>query len=150
MICVSAQENAIEGESNTQIEEDEGNNRVCESKGSSIARSRTTWHPPMDRFFIGLMLDQARSGNQIDGVFRKQSWTEMVTLFNAKFDSNFSVDVLKNRYKTLRRQFNAIKRLLRSDGFSWDDERQMVTADDNVWQDYIKVTGFCSVLTLSA
>ncbi|CAA7054193.1 unnamed protein product [Microthlaspi erraticum] len=135
---LKAQENVTEGETNTQIEEDEGYNRACESKGSSITRSRTTWHPPMDRFFIGLMLDQARSGNQIDGVFRKQSWTEMVTLFNAKFESNFNVDVLKNRYKTLRRQFNAIKRLLRSDGFAWDDERQMVTADDNVWQDYIK------------
>ncbi|ESQ37880.1 hypothetical protein EUTSA_v10028655mg [Eutrema salsugineum] len=141
-----AQEDATEGETNTLLEEDEGyNNRKCEStailsnsKGSSIARFRTTWHPPMDRYFIGLMLDQARSGNQIDGVFRKQAWTEMVNLFNAKFESNFNVDVLKNRYKTLRRQFNAIMSLLRSDGFSWDDERQMVTADDNVWQDYIK------------
>lgn len=85
------------------------------------------------------MLDQARRGNQIEGVFRKQAWTDMVNLFNAKFESYFDVDVLKNRYKTLRRQFNAIKSLLRSDGFAWDDERQMVTADDNVWQDYIKV-----------
>ncbi|CAN6854154.1 unnamed protein product, partial [Brassica oleracea] len=114
-------------------------NRLCEStKGSGISRCRTTWHPPMDRYFIGLMLDQARSGNQIEGAFRKQAWTEMVKLFNAKFDSSFTVDVLKNRYKTLRRQYNAIKSLLRSDGFCWDDERHMVTADDNVWQDYIK------------
>ncbi|KAF2601030.1 hypothetical protein F2Q68_00009668 [Brassica cretica] len=114
-------------------------NRLCEStKGSGISRCRTTWHPPMDRYFIGLMLDQARSGNQIEGAFRKQAWTEMVKLFNAKFDSSFTVDVLKNRYKTMRRQYNAIKSLLRSDGFCWDDERHMVTADDNVWQDYIK------------
>ncbi|CAH2072013.1 unnamed protein product [Thlaspi arvense] len=140
------QENITDGETNTLIEEDEGYNRVCESattiksnsKGSSIARCRTTWHPPMDRYFIELMLDQARTGNQIDGVFRKQTWTEMVNLFNVKFESNFNVDVLKNRYKTLRRQFKAIKSLLRSDGFGWDDERQMVTADDNVWQDFIK------------
>lgn len=120
---------------------------MCNSKGSSIARCRTTWHPPMDRYFIDLMLDQARRGNQIEGVFRKQAWTEMVNLFNAKFESNFDVDVLKNRYKTLRRQFSAIKSLLRSDGFAWDDERQMVTADDNVWQDHIKVISLlCSKL----
>lgn len=129
-MCVSAPENITEGD----------DNRLCEStKGSGISRCRTTWHPPMDRYFIGLMLDQARSGNQIEGAFRKQAWTEMVKLFNAKFDSSFTVDVLKNRYKTLRRQYNAIKSLLRSDGFGWDDERHMVTADDNVWQDYIKV-----------
>lgn len=129
-MCVSAPENITEGD----------DNRLCESaKGSGISRCRTTWHPPMDRYFIGLMLEQARSGNQIEGAFRKQAWTEMVKLFNAKFDSSFTVDVLKNRYKTLRRQYNAIKSLLRSDGFCWDDERHMVTADDNVWQDYIKV-----------
>jgi hypothetical protein len=49
------------------------------------------------------------------------------------------VDVLKNRFKTLRRQHNVIKNLLELDGFTWDDARQMVTADDYVWQDYIKV-----------
>ncbi|EOA22753.1 hypothetical protein CARUB_v10003465mg [Capsella rubella] len=138
-----AEENNTEGE--TLIQEDEGYNRICESstvtsnsKGGNITRCRTTWHPPMDRYFIDLMLGQAGRGNQIEGVFRKQAWTEMANLFNAKFESYFDVDVLKNRYKTLRRQFSAIKSLLRSDGFAWDDERQMVTADDNVWQDYIK------------
>ncbi|XP_018471009.2 uncharacterized protein At2g29880 isoform X2 [Raphanus sativus] len=115
-----SEQKAPEGETNTCIEEDEGDNGLYESKkgsGGSISRCRTTWHPPMDR---------------------KQAWTEMVRLFNAKFESSFTVDVLKNRYKTLRRQYNAIKSLLGSHGFGWDDERHMVTADDNVWQDYIK------------
>jgi len=49
------------------------------------------------------------------------------------------MDILKNRYKTLRRQYNVIKNLLDLDGFAWDDTRQMVIADDFVWQDYIKV-----------
>ncbi|KAL0876774.1 hypothetical protein Bca101_026479 [Brassica carinata] len=135
-----APQSITEGETNTCIEEDEGDNRIFESttKGSGISRCRTTWHPPMDRYFISLMLDQARSGNQIEGAFRKQAWTEMVKLFNAKFESSFTVDVLKNRYKTLRRQYNAIKSLLGSDGFGWDDERHMVIADDNIWQGYIK------------
>uniref|UniRef100_A0A2P2JI35 L10-interacting MYB domain-containing protein n=2 Tax=Rhizophora mucronata TaxID=61149 RepID=A0A2P2JI35_RHIMU len=101
-------------------------------------RSRTYWQPPMDRYFIDLMLEQLRKGNQIDGVFRKQAWIDMITSFNAKFGFHFDVDVLKNRYKTLRRQYNVIKNLLELDGFSWDDARQMVTADDYVWQDYIK------------
>ncbi|XP_010556714.1 PREDICTED: L10-interacting MYB domain-containing protein isoform X2 [Tarenaya hassleriana] len=116
---------------------DDSSHLVSNAKGTT--RSRTSWHPPMDRYFIDLMLDQVRRGNQIEGVFRKQAWTEMVNSFNAKFESNYDVDVLKNRYKTLRRQYNAIKSLLQSDGFSWDDCRQMVTADDSLWQEYIKV-----------
>ncbi|CAN1859034.1 L10-interacting MYB domain-containing protein [Linum perenne] len=93
----------------------------------------------MDRYFMDLMMEQLRKGNQIDGVFRKQSWMEMIADFNSKFGFSYDVDVLKNRYKTLRRQYNVIKSLLELEGFRWDDHRQMVTADDSVWQDYIKV-----------
>ncbi|KAF2325125.1 hypothetical protein GH714_022906 [Hevea brasiliensis] len=70
------------------------------STGSN--RTRTYWQPPMDRYFIDLMLEHMRKGNQIDGVFRKQAWMDMITSFNAKFGFNYDVDVLKNRYKTLR------------------------------------------------
>ncbi|XP_011659377.1 L10-interacting MYB domain-containing protein isoform X1 [Cucumis sativus] len=105
---------------------------------TTICRSRTYWQPPMDRFFIDLMLEQVQKGNQIDGVFRKQSWADMIASFNAKFGFNYDVDVLKNRYKTLRRQYNVINNLLDLDGFLWDETRQMITADDYVWQDYIK------------
>lgn len=101
-------------------------------------RSRTYWQPPMDRYFIDLMLDQVQKGSRIDGVFRKQAWMEMIAAFNAKFGFSYDLDVLKNRYKTLRRQYQVIKNLLDLDGFVWDDARQMVTADDYVWQDYIK------------
>lgn len=105
-------------------------------------RTRTYWEPPMDRYFIDLMLDQVRKGNQVDGIFLKQAWSEMVDSFNAKFGFCYEIDILKNRYKTLRRQYNVIRKLLELDGFCWDDSRQMVIADDYVWQDYIKVKTF--------
>lgn len=109
-------------------------------------RTRTYWQPPMDRHFIDLMLEQWQKGNQIDGVFRKQAWMDMIVSFNARFGFNYDVDVLKNRLKTLRRQHNVIKNLLELDGFAWDDARQMVTADDYVWQDYIKVSVYLQYL----
>ncbi|XP_044502905.1 uncharacterized protein LOC123223672 isoform X2 [Mangifera indica] len=101
-------------------------------------RSRTYWQPPMDRYFIDCMLEQVQKGNRIDGVFRKEAWIEMIASFNAKFGFSYDVEILKNRYKTLRRQYNVIKNLLDLNGFVWDDARQMVTADDYVWQDYVK------------
>lgn len=107
--------------------------------GSGVgSRSRTCWQPTMDRYFIDLMLEQVQKGNQVDGLFLKQAWMEMIASFNAKFGFSYEAEILKNRYKTLRRQFNVIKNLLDTEGFSWDDSRQMVTADDYIWQDYIK------------
>ncbi|KAF8401398.1 hypothetical protein HHK36_012336 [Tetracentron sinense] len=105
---------------------------------TSSDRLRTNWTPSMDRYFIDLVLDQVHKGNMADNACRKQIWMHMITLFNAKFGSQYDKDVLRNRYKTLRRQYNDIKILLDQSGFSWDETRQMVIADDIVWDDYIK------------
>ncbi|KAI7729421.1 hypothetical protein M8C21_010259 [Ambrosia artemisiifolia] len=120
-----------------------------ESDGGGISRSeyediggsrvRTYWQPTMDRFFIDLMVDHVQKGHQIDGLFRKQAWIEMIKSFNARFGTKYDVDILKNRYKTFRRQYNIVNKLLVSPGFSWDDFRLMVIADDLAWQEYIEV-----------
>uniref|UniRef100_A0A2N9I4Z3 Myb/SANT-like domain-containing protein n=1 Tax=Fagus sylvatica TaxID=28930 RepID=A0A2N9I4Z3_FAGSY len=46
--------------------------------------------------------------------------------------------VLKNRFKRFRKQYNEIKMLVEQSGFKWDETRHMVTADDNVWAEFIK------------
>ncbi|GLT56224.1 hypothetical protein SLA2020_292840 [Shorea laevis] len=109
-----------------------------ETESTIPFRTRTSWQPSMDRYFINLLLEQVRKGSKIDGVFRREAWMEMIASFNAKFGFNYDMDILKNRYKTLRRQYNAVNNLLELDGFAWDDTRQMVTADDSLWQDCIK------------
>lgn len=114
----------------------------------SGSRVRTYWQPTMDRYFIDLMVDQVQKGHQIDGLFRKQAWIEMTKSFNARFGFKYDVDILKNRYKTFKRQYNVINKLLESQGFSWDDLRQMVIADDLAWQDYIEVCIILSVIEI--
>ncbi|KAL5711011.1 hypothetical protein ACHQM5_021511 [Ranunculus cassubicifolius] len=106
--------------------------------GSNGNRSRTYWQPPMDKYFIQLMKEQVRQGNQFDGIFHKQAWIHMTELFDAKFGFNYDILNLKNRYKTLKRQYTTIKILLEQKGFTWDETLQRVTADDHVWHDYIK------------
>lgn len=101
-------------------------------------RTRTFWTPPMDRYLIDLLLDQVHKGNKLGQTFITQAWIDMVTSFNVKFGSHYDKDVLKNRYKHLRRLYNDIKILLDRSGFSWDEARDMVTAEDSVWDAYIK------------
>lgn len=105
-------------------------------------RSRTYWTPTMERYFIDLMLEQMHIGTRIGHTFNKQAWTDMLTVFNAKFGSQYDKDVLKSRYTNLWKQFNDVKNLLSQNGFSWDETRQMVVADDYLWDSYIKVHFF--------
>ncbi|KAK7259268.1 hypothetical protein RIF29_24870 [Crotalaria pallida] len=119
--------------------DDSGQMTPKETATSFGNRTRTYWQPPMDRYFINLMLAHVHKGNRPDGVFGKQAWMEMISSFNENFGFEYSLEILKNRYKTLRRQYNLIRNLLGMDGFVWDEARQMVSADDSVWQDIIKV-----------
>lgn len=105
---------------------------------ASNDRSRTYWTPTMECYFIDLMLEHMHRGNRTGHTFNKQAWTEMISMFNAKFTSQYDKDVLKSRYTSLWKQFNDIKNLLGQNGFSWDEARQMVVADDYVWDAYIK------------
>lgn len=93
----------------------------------------------MDRFLIDLLLDQVHRGNKLGQTFICQAWIDMVTSFNVQFRSCHDKDVLKNRYKHLKRQYNDIKILLEHNEFSWDETREMITAEDYVWDAYTKV-----------
>ncbi|GMP33927.1 hypothetical protein CsSME_00007028 [Camellia sinensis var. sinensis] len=131
---------------NDGIQSDSRQDKELEDDTSGIKagseRSRTYWTPPMDHCLIDLLLDQVHKGNKIGQTFISQAWNDMVASFNAKFKSNYDRDVLKNRYKHLRRQYNDVKVLLEQNGFSWDETREMVTAEDHVWDTYTTVNFF--------
>ncbi|ESQ46521.1 hypothetical protein EUTSA_v10000052mg [Eutrema salsugineum] len=115
--------------------------KMNETKTSQVHnsdRTRTFWTPPMDHYLIDLLVDQVNKGNRVGQTFITSAWNEMVTAFNAKFGSQHSKDVLKNRYKHLKRSYNDIKFLLEQDGFSWDTKSDMVIADDGIWDTYIQ------------
>lgn len=105
---------------------------------TNIDRARTKWTPTMDRCFIDIMLEQVHCGNKIHNSFRKKAWVEMVTAFNEKAGLQLGKEVLRNRSKKLRMQYSAVKVLLDQDGFQWDQTRNMVTADSDVWDTYLK------------
>lgn len=115
--------------------------------GDASERLRTIWKPEMDRYFIDLMLEQVAQGRKFeDHLFSKRAWKHMSLKFNAKFNFQYEKDVLKNRHKTLRNLYRGIKNLLAQPGFSWDEKRNMVIADNHVWDEYLTVSKFEIIL----
>ncbi|RZC78012.1 hypothetical protein C5167_002223, partial [Papaver somniferum] len=65
-------------------------------QSSNPQTGRTTWTPPMDRLFIGLMEDQVQKGQLLDGQFSKYAWTHFVDNFKQSFGSSFTKDITRN------------------------------------------------------
>lgn len=116
---------------------------------SGTDRTRTYWTPPMDRCFIDLLLEHVKKGNKLGQTFITHAWNDMITSFNKRFKSRHDKDVLKNRYKHLRRQFKDVDSLLQQSGFSWDDTREMIAAEDYIWDAYTKVNYSALYLIMS-
>ncbi|KAK4854651.1 hypothetical protein QYF36_027196 [Acer negundo] len=105
---------------------------------TSIDPFETGWTPPVDRYFIDLMIEQINAGNKIDHTFSEQSWAHIVGAFNEKFGLQCDKYILESRYFSLMKQHNDICNLLKHGGFVWDDTQQMVMGSDDAWETYIK------------
>ncbi|XP_022766930.1 L10-interacting MYB domain-containing protein-like [Durio zibethinus] len=107
---------------------------------SNTENVRANWMPPHDQYFVELLMDQVQRGNKTGYAFKQQAWVDMITEFNSKFGFKYDIDVLKNRFKRMRKQYNDMRILLAQSGFEWDEAMKMVKADDNTWDEYLKLS----------
>nr|KYP49466.1 hypothetical protein KK1_028813 [Cajanus cajan] len=109
-----------------------------EDSSVSLDNLRANWTPSQDQYFLELMLSQVRKGNKTGGVFTRQAWVDMIEQFNTQFGFKYDVEVLKNRYKRFRKQYNDIKMIVGLKGFKWDGTQNMLIADGKTWDECIK------------
>lgn len=115
-----------------------GDEKNDQSPGNAVPL-RIEWTTSVERYFTDLMLEQVQKGNKIDHIFNEQAWAYMLKAFNRRFGLQCDKYVLEDRYVWLKKQYDDICKLLSCNGFGWDDTKQMVTADNDVWEAYIKV-----------
>ena len=104
----------------------------------SLDNLRANWTPSQDQYFLELLLSHVHKGNKTGKAFSRRAWAEMIEQFNTKFGFKYDVDVVKNRYKRFRKQYNEIKMIVSQNGFQWDGTPNMVIADDKTQDEHIE------------
>ncbi|KAF6139778.1 hypothetical protein GIB67_024055 [Kingdonia uniflora] len=97
------------------------------------------WDKKMDTIFINTLLEQMQHGQKT-----MSGWSLMVynkAYFNLKREANLDVTVeqCKTRWKTLKANHLLVKKVVKSSGFRWNEETQLVTVEEMVWKEFIEV-----------
>lgn len=112
------------------------------SQGPSGERSTARymkWTNRQDEMLIHFMREMCKQGKSIPGGFTAEGWNEITKEMKMLFGPDFHKDKLKNRCKTFKKWYREMKAMISLSGFSWDEEKKMVTAESGVWDDYIVV-----------
>ena len=104
-----------------------------------MGKKNLTWTDDMDDFLIDSLLDEMLQGQKIGGSFTKSALVSVAYLMREKFGLACHSDHIKNRMKTLKKNYSAAKEILNSSGFGFNYETQRIEAVSGVWESYVKV-----------
>ncbi|KAF2322749.1 hypothetical protein GH714_030163 [Hevea brasiliensis] len=107
-----------------------------------LGRPKAEWTPSRDAYLVELFIDQHNCGRTAYNEFKNEVIRSVTHDFNKKFGMNLEENQIKNRYNVMKKEYGVVKTLLSHTGFGWDETRQMVVADDKVWDSYIAVVVF--------
>ena len=102
-------------------------------------RTKAEWTPSRDAYLVELFIEQHNCGRTAYNDFKNDVIRSVTHDFNKKFGLNLEEKQIKNRYNVMKKDYGVVKTLLGHIGFGWDETRQMVVADDKVWESYIAV-----------
>ncbi|KAJ3678622.1 hypothetical protein LUZ60_002425 [Juncus effusus] len=98
-------------------------------KGSGNFR----WSPYMSRLLLSFIVEQIKLGK-----VKRQILTSASLLIQDRMDLNCSVVNVENHLRTIRLRFLRIKKLQGMEGVEWDEEKKMISIDDEAYNEHIK------------
>lgn len=102
-------------------------------------RTKAEWTPSRDAYLVELFIEQHNCGRTAYNDYKNEVIRSVTRDFNKKFGLNLEENQIKNRYNVMKKDYGVVKTLLGHIEFGWDETRQMVVADDKVWDSYIAV-----------
>lgn len=97
------------------------------------------WSEPETKMLLRMLVEAMNQGHKFT---RPMMETRILPELNEKLGTNKTYDEYMNRMKNLKKKYQNLVELLRfSSGFGWNPETMKLTSTDEVWEEYLKVTG---------
>ncbi|XP_074287285.1 uncharacterized protein LOC141612416 isoform X2 [Silene latifolia] len=111
-----------------------GKQKSMEAPSSSSLR----WTDRMDKFFIDALMNEVVLGNRVDGSFTSHAYDNIVKECSEKMKLPLTKDHLKNRLKTIKKNFNEVFDLFGASGWGWNEVTAMFEYEDEVWDSLLQ------------
>lgn len=98
-----------------------------------------SWVSSHDECLLELLIEQQNCGKTTSNLFKYEVYKTVTQKLNQKFGTNVEENQIKLRYSAMKKDYGVMKALLIQPGFHWDGQKQMVVADDKVWENYVAV-----------
>ncbi|KAA1137555.1 hypothetical protein PGTUg99_018364 [Puccinia graminis f. sp. tritici] len=118
---------------------------TSESDDADIA-SKTTrpktlqWTSAMEKAALQLYYDAALEGKRSDNGFKSDVHQHVVNKLREQFPGS-AFTISKCKSKLSQKEYDAFVACRNASGFGWDDIRCEVTASNEVWESFLKVSG---------
>jgi len=141
---------------------------VTPSIALAASRKKASWKPVDDEMLVECLRQQQAAGHQSDTGFKPVAWTACVlALKDSEKQSGgapktakgckdhfgtvsmsiwYALDGTDRICCQLKEHFLIVQTLRGLSGFGWDDAKHMVTAPDDVWDQYLAVSWFYRAL----
>ncbi|CDP09648.1 unnamed protein product [Coffea canephora] len=114
--------------------------KVYETRSSNTKAKvkYTTWTTAMDNCLSKILAEHAKEGSKGENI-KPATYDAAVRAVNENFGLELNKHHVKNRLKTLKKQYAVLSEIVGRKGFKWDKAQKMVIANDATWKEYIKV-----------
>lgn len=111
-----------------------------QSVPGNAKKGQVRWTDEMDEQLVNTLIEQVLAGTKrADNGFTA---TQILKVAERVYSVCGVAVVEKNvrgRLKTLKKDYTDLRELFKVSGFGWDAKTGRITADPNVWEEYIKV-----------
>ncbi|XP_058086548.1 uncharacterized protein LOC131233775 [Magnolia sinica] len=92
----------------------------------------------MDQVLCNTLLKQIALGRKTDNVFKREAYQEAAEQVTRQTWVPVTWQNVQNRIRYHKREYNDVKDMLAAIEFGWNNERMVVTAPNEVWEEYLK------------